>query len=135
MTASILRQTEFPHAIRGSMCLFPTARIKRAGQARRCGVGEDRLGCNGGWQRTSWKCNKFRAAVYRGYSVEFFFSCCLPYRCRNTRHEASEGQLIVQGETLTPELCCRPRIIDWSLEKVTIRKLVVGFEGPLAGCV
>jgi hypothetical protein len=47
-TASPVRQTELPpYESRGSRCLFPTARIKRIGEARRCGVGEDRQGCNG----------------------------------------------------------------------------------------
>lgn len=106
MTASTFRETDFPRCVPRFHVLFPTARIKRAGQARQCGVvedrAEDRPGYNGGWQGTSWKCSGFPRLLCTG-DVGLSFPCCLPYTCRDAKHKASEGQRSVHGETRTPE--------------------------------
>lgn len=39
-----------------------------------------------------------RTAVYKRYWVDFLF--LLPYRCRNTEHKASQGQLKYVGEPI-----------------------------------
>lgn len=70
--------------------------------------GGDGLGCNGGWQRTSWRCNGFRTAVRRRCLVGFLF--LLPCRRRNTGHKASEGRLTCVGIHILRSSCCRPRV-------------------------
>lgn len=98
------------------MCLFPTARVKWTGQARRCGVGGGSSGLHWGLALHVMEMQWLLILLWTGDAGLSFYPCWRTDAVTQTTKHLKVDRMRVGKHILR-----NSRVLDWSLKQVIIK--------------